>query len=119
MTSPDPSMPAANALYRAIWRWHFYAGLIVAPILLVMAITGSIYLFNSEIDDLLHHDRRFVTVEGAAMPASHSIAAAMEAQKGAESFSRHPLRTCCPPSCRLARSGATGPLRMRTPMGSP
>lgn len=81
MNNPDISRPA-GALYRAIWRWHFYAGLIVAPILLVMAITGSIYLFNSEIDDLLHHDRRFVTEEGAAMPASHSIAAAMEAQKG-------------------------------------
>ena len=81
MNNPDISRPA-GALYRAIWRWHFYAGLIVAPILLVMAITGSIYLFNSEIDDLLHHDRRFVTVEGAAMPASHSIAAAMEAQGG-------------------------------------
>ncbi len=82
MTSPDTSRPAAGALYRAIWRWHFYAGLIVAPILLVMALTGSIYLFNSEIEDWLHHDRRFVNVEGAAMPASHSIAAAQGAQAG-------------------------------------
>lgn len=81
MTSSDTSR-SASALCRAIWRWHFYAGLIVAPILLVMAVTGSIYLFNSEIDDWLHHDRRFVTVEGAAMPASHSIAAAQGAQPG-------------------------------------
>jgi uncharacterized iron-regulated membrane protein len=82
MTSPTPSTPAAGALYRAIWRWHFYAGLIVAPVLLVLAITGSIYLFNSEIEDWLHHDRRFVTAQGAAMPATHSIAAAQEAQPG-------------------------------------
>ena len=82
MTSPTPSTPAAGALYRAIWRWHFYAGLIVAPVLLVLAITGSIYLFNSEIDDWLHHERRFVTAQGAAMPATHSIAAAQGAQPG-------------------------------------
>jgi len=82
MTTPPASTPAAGALYRAIWRWHFYAGLIVAPVLLVLAVTGSIYLFNSEIEDWLHHDRRFVTVEGAAMPATHSIAAAQGAQPG-------------------------------------
>ncbi len=84
MTSPDtaPTKHAASALYRAIWRWHFYAGLIVAPVLLVMAITGSIYLFNTEIDDWLNRDTRFVTAQGPAMPVSHWIAAAQAAQPG-------------------------------------
>ena len=80
---PPDAPPAAGALYRAIWRWHFYAGLIVAPILLIMAITGAIYLFNSEIDDLLHRDVRFVQHEGPAMPVSHWIAAAQAAHPGA------------------------------------
>lgn len=40
--------------YNRIWRWHFYAGLIITPIMLVMAITGCIYLFESEIDDVLY-----------------------------------------------------------------
>ena len=30
MTSPDSTIPQ-SALYRAVWRWHFYAGLLVAP----------------------------------------------------------------------------------------
>lgn len=82
---PDPASvtSSASALYRAIWRWHFYAGVIVAPILLILAVTGSIYLFNTEIDDWLHHDRRFVAIQGPAMPVSHWIAAAQMAQPGA------------------------------------
>ncbi|KAB0545250.1 PepSY domain-containing protein, partial [Pseudomonas argentinensis] len=35
--------PAAAASYRMLWRWHFYAGLFVAPFLVVLAITGTIY----------------------------------------------------------------------------
>ena len=44
--------PAAGASssYRAIWRWHFIAGLFVAPVLVLMAITGSLYLFDREIE---------------------------------------------------------------------
>lgn len=83
MTHPDaPASSSATALYRAIWRWHFYAGLIVAPILLILAVTGSIYLFNTEIEDALNHDRRFVAIQGPPMPVSHWIAAAQMAQPG-------------------------------------
>ncbi len=33
------------ALYKSVWRWHFYAGIIFAPFLIILAVTGSIYLF--------------------------------------------------------------------------
>jgi hypothetical protein len=42
--------PTDNALYRAVWRWHFYAGLLVIPFLMALAITGCIYLFDDEIN---------------------------------------------------------------------
>lgn len=29
-----------NAAYRTVWRWHFYAGLFVAPFLLIFALSG-------------------------------------------------------------------------------
>lgn len=32
-------------LYRAIWRWHFYAGLLILPFLVTLALSGAIYLF--------------------------------------------------------------------------
>lgn len=40
----------APAHHRAIWRWHFYIGLLVAPVLIVLAATGSLYLFDREIE---------------------------------------------------------------------
>jgi len=36
--------------YRALWRWHLYAGLFVAPVLLILSITGALYLFDREIE---------------------------------------------------------------------
>ena len=68
--------PGLTGLYRTIWRWHFYAGLIVAPFLLILAVTGAIYLFNDEINDALYPRQRFVA-PGPAMPASHLIGAAL------------------------------------------
>lgn len=42
--------------YSTIWRWHFYAGLLITPIMLVMAITGGIYLYQNEIENALYSD---------------------------------------------------------------
>jgi uncharacterized iron-regulated membrane protein len=43
-----------SALYRAVWRWHFIAGLLVLPFLILMAITGGIYLFKDELDHIIY-----------------------------------------------------------------
>ncbi len=41
---------AANTrLYRAVWRWHFYAGLFVIPFLMMLAVTGPIILWVTAI----------------------------------------------------------------------
>lgn len=39
-----------TALYRTIWRWHFYAGLLVMPMILILSVTGAVYLFKPQID---------------------------------------------------------------------
>lgn len=36
---------AANRFYRAVWRWHFYAGLFTVPFLVILALTGLGMLF--------------------------------------------------------------------------
>ncbi|WP_136247853.1 PepSY-associated TM helix domain-containing protein [Halomonas borealis] len=51
----------AQDLYRAVWRWHFYAGLIVIPFLISLAVTGAFYLFHDSIDRWWHADQ--MTVE--------------------------------------------------------
>ena len=60
--------PATNSrLYRAIWRWHFYAGLFVVPFLLVLALTGLLMVWGNSVDTFLG-PRHAVT--GIASPPS-------------------------------------------------
>lgn len=37
-------------LQRRVWRWHFLAGLMVVPFVIILALTGSIYLFKPQYD---------------------------------------------------------------------
>ena len=70
-------------LYRAVWRWHFYAGLVVLPFLVWLAITGGLYLFKAEIDGWWHRDLKVVVPAASApRPASEWVAAALAAQPG-------------------------------------
>jgi len=36
--------------YRTLWRWHFYAGLLIIPFVLALSISGAIYLFKPQIE---------------------------------------------------------------------
>ncbi|CAE6719064.1 hypothetical protein R70006_01601 [Paraburkholderia domus] len=56
----------ASAGYRTLWRWHFYAGLFVMPFLVVLAITGTLYCFQPQIEPLLYPHR--LIVEPQATP---------------------------------------------------
>lgn len=54
ISSPDQAGAAYEArLYRSVWRWHFYAGLIVIPFLIVLAATGLIMLYGSTVESAL------------------------------------------------------------------
>lgn len=53
--------------YRAVWRWHFYAGLFVIPFLVILAVTGIIYLFKPQLDALMYRDVMFVVPSASAV----------------------------------------------------
>lgn len=72
---------AARALYQAAWRWHFYAGLFVAPFLVMLALTGLLMLWASATTDL-NGERMTVPVTGEPAPVSALIAAAEGAVPG-------------------------------------
>ncbi|QNI38197.1 PepSY-associated TM helix domain-containing protein [Edaphobacter albus] len=40
----------ARRVYRAVWRWHFYAGIFCIPLVIWLSCTGSIYLFKPQIE---------------------------------------------------------------------
>ncbi|EJM64238.1 putative iron-regulated membrane protein [Pseudomonas sp. GM50] len=48
MKHPKPNF------YNLAWRWHFYAGLFVAPFMVMLALTGIIYLFKPQLDPLMY-----------------------------------------------------------------
>ena len=52
---------SSGGWFRAVWRWHFFASIVVVPVLLVLATTGLIYLFRFQLEPLLHPD--LLTVE--------------------------------------------------------
>lgn len=56
--TPKKSTPATRptGLFRSFWRWHFYASVIVIPVMLTLAITGLIYLFRFQIEPFVHAD---------------------------------------------------------------
>jgi len=67
--------------YRTVWRWHFYAGLFCVPFVMFLSITGSIYLFQPQIQGWL--DRAYDSAGAVqAAPPSQVVAAAMAANPG-------------------------------------
>ena len=73
---------AGAALYRAVWRWHFIAGLVILPFVLILAVTGGIYLFKDEINDAAHRPLRFVEVGSEVLPPSRIAESALTAHPG-------------------------------------
>ncbi|RYB95228.1 PepSY domain-containing protein [Nocardioides oleivorans] len=45
-----------SGLFRAFWRWHFYASFVVVPVFAVLAVTGLIYLLRFQLEPLMHPD---------------------------------------------------------------
>ncbi len=71
-------------LYQSVWRWHFIAGLLVMPFLVMMAITGGLYLFKDEITHIVYRKMIDVPVRQALYaPASLSIRNTQKALGGA------------------------------------
>ncbi|MDE1179913.1 PepSY domain-containing protein [Paraburkholderia sp.] len=56
-TASNQSANASYRGYRTLWRWHFYAGLFVMPFLVILAITGTLYCFQPQIESLLYSHR--------------------------------------------------------------
>lgn len=73
-----PSRPTkpSGGLFRAFWRWHFYASFLVIPVLLVLATTGLIYLLRFQIEPILHADVMKVDVPVNAERLSYDEQAA-------------------------------------------
>ncbi len=75
----SPAAPKAWPDYRAVWRWHFYAGLVCVPFVVVLSITGAIYLFKPQIEAAIDRPYDHLPVQATRLaPASSQVSAAMK-----------------------------------------
>jgi len=56
-------MNKSKTLNAWLWKWHIIAGLFCTPFMIVLAVTGSIYLFKGYFNDYVYSDARFIRVE--------------------------------------------------------
>ena len=65
-------MNKSKQLNQWFWKWHIIAGLVCMPVIALLCITGSIYLFKSNFNDYVYQDARFVSAPESAERASYS-----------------------------------------------
>src|SRR6478735_3494099 len=71
---------SSDAFYRAVWRWHFYAGLLCLPFLISLSATGALYLFKDEINgSLFAYRTRVVPQPASALGPDRLIFNALQA----------------------------------------
>jgi uncharacterized iron-regulated membrane protein len=85
-------MPQVNSsLYRTLWRWHFYAGLFVIPFVLILALSGTVFLFKPQVDRWEERAFRSLPMADAVTPG-RQVEAVLSAFPGAQFHSyRLPL----------------------------
>lgn len=78
------SSAGRTSLQHRVWRWHFIAGLMVVPFAVILAVTGSIYLFKPQFDAAVEAgiNARAASLAGETLPADALVAAALEAHPG-------------------------------------
>ena len=69
----------SRALYRTIWRWHFYAGIFCIPFVMILSITGAIYLFKPYYESWQENQFHHLPITGERLPANQQIQAALDA----------------------------------------
>ncbi|MEV5438462.1 PepSY-associated TM helix domain-containing protein [Streptomyces sp. NPDC052682] len=86
-TTDEAPQPATPARPRSRWaplrplvlRLHFYAGVLVAPFLLVAAVTGLLYAASFPAERILYAHELTVPAGEAELPISRQVAAARKA----------------------------------------
>ena len=96
----------ASALYRMLWRWHFYAGLFVLPFIIILSLTGAVYLFKPQTDRWEERAFRGFGVENA-VSADAQLAAAQAAYPGTV-FQRYRLPAAAGDAAMIQLGGKEG-----------
>ena len=61
---PKPAVTPRRSIGPLLLRLHFYAGVVVAPFLVIAALTGLAYAFTPQLERVVHADELVVTPAG-------------------------------------------------------
>ncbi|MER7948192.1 PepSY-associated TM helix domain-containing protein [Streptomyces sp. NPDC096079] len=79
-SAPTPTRPGTwSALRPLVLRLHFYAGVLVAPFLLVAAVSGLLYALSFQAEKIVYAHELEVPVGDTTLPLSRQVAIAREA----------------------------------------
>ncbi|WP_380161988.1 PepSY-associated TM helix domain-containing protein [Kineococcus sp. R86509] len=76
-----------------VLRLHFYAGALIAPFLLVAAVSGTLYAATPQLEQLLYRDQLHATPTATQVPLATQIQTAVEARGGQEPVAVRPAPT--------------------------
>ena len=73
-----------SGLQHRVWRWHFMAGLVVIPFVVILALTGSTYLFKPQVEAAIEAgiNAKASQEAGAMVPADTLVETALAAHPG-------------------------------------
>ncbi|MEV7427781.1 PepSY domain-containing protein [Streptomyces sp. NPDC091212] len=104
-TAGTPAPSGWSSLRPLVLRLHFYAGLLIAPLMLVAAVSGLLYSLSYQAEKVLYRHEMWAPVGDRTQPLADQLAAARAA---------HPEGTVT--SVRLPEEeGATTQVLMATP----
>lgn len=66
-------MKKNEKLNKWLWKWHVIAGLISLPFILVLSVTGGIYLFKGDYETPRQKHIKEVTVKGTPISLEKTI----------------------------------------------
>jgi uncharacterized iron-regulated membrane protein len=75
-TTSDPVVHSSTGLRGVVLRFHFYAGVLVGPFVLVAALTGVLYALTPQLESWLYHAELSVPVSGRQLPLAEQVRAA-------------------------------------------
>ncbi|AUH69653.1 MULTISPECIES: PepSY-associated TM helix domain-containing protein [Gordonia] len=77
-TPDSPPRPASTraTLIRLVQRLHFYAGVLIAPFLLIAAVTGALYAVSPSAEQLIYRHQLHTDSSGPAKSVAEQVRAA-------------------------------------------
>ncbi|MEV4126252.1 PepSY domain-containing protein [Nocardia sp. NPDC049707] len=76
----ETGIQSRNGGYPLVLRLHFYAGIFVAPFILIAAVTGALYAISPTLESITSHDLLTVEANGEMRPLSEQVTAAVAVQ---------------------------------------